>query len=187
MSARTAKGRVGGCLYLFLIGGFLLLLGAWFALAEAGFGVPSIEAAWPVFPLFGGCCFLLGYLLERRNFGLVLPGSMAAMVGLFFFPFSFGVLQWSAMETLWPVFPLIGGLSFVAMWLAAFGRYIGLLIPAFLGISVGVVGLAFTLTPFGGLVERIGWPVAFLAVGASLLLLTAALVVRWILGVFLGD
>ena len=81
----------------------------------------------------------------------------------------------------------MGGLSFVAMWLAAFGRYLGLLVPAFLGISVGVVGLAFTLTPFGGLVERIGWPVALLAVGASLILLTFGLLLRFILGLVIGD
>jgi hypothetical protein len=159
-----------------LVGGFLLLIGGWFALAELGVGVPSIDQAWPVFPIFGGVCFLLGYSLNRRNFGLVLPGAAAVMVGSFLFPFALGWLPWDRMEQLWPVFPLVGGLSFVAMWLAAFARHIGLLVPAFLGIGTGLVGLAMTLTPLGDLVGLVGWPVAFLALGASLILLPFVLV-----------
>lgn len=171
------KKQFGGCVFLFLVGGFLIALGGWFALGELGAGLPGIEQMWPVFPLFGSACFLVGFLLGPKNYGLVLPGTAAGLVALFFFPFSLGVWSWDRMDVLWPVFPLIGGLSFVAMWIAAGLRYSGLLVPAFLGIGTGVVGLGMTLTPLSGVVASIGWPVAFLAIGATLLLLPLVLFV----------
>ncbi len=171
------KRRFGGCIYLFLVGGFLMLMGGWFALGEVGANLPGIEQTWPVFPLFGSVCFLVGYLLERKNYGLVLPGVAAGLVALFFFPFSLGWWSWDRMDVLWPVFPLIGGLAFIAMWVAAGLRYGGLLVPAFLGIGTGLIGLAMTLTPFKNVITAVGWPIAFLAAGATLLLLPFALLI----------
>ncbi len=171
------REKLGGCVYLFLVGGFFVLLGGWFALGELGAGLPGLEQMWPVFPLFGSVCFLVGFVLGPRNYGLVLPGVMFGLVALFFFPFSLGWWSWDLMVKLWPVFPMILGLAFVAMWAAAGLRYTGLLVPAFLGIGTGVVGLAMTLTPLQNVVAAIGWPVAFLALGATLLLLPIVLLV----------
>jgi hypothetical protein len=58
------------------------------------------------------------------------------------------------------------------MWLASLLRFWGLLVPAFLGISTGVLGLSLTVTPLGRVVGMVGWPVVFLASGASLVLVT---------------
>ena len=171
------KNRLGGCIYLFIVGGFLVSMGGWFALGQLGMNLPGIEQMWPVFPLFGSVCFLVGFLLGPKNYGLVLPGVAAGLVALFFFPFSLGWWSWESMDALWPIFPLIGGLAFIAMWIAAGLRYGGLLVPAFLGVGTGLVGLAMTLTPLKDVVVAVGWPVAFLAAGATLLLLPIALFV----------
>ena len=175
-STGTLRGKVGGLLFLVVIGVSLLVAGLYAALVSLGMPLPDAEQLWPIFPIWGGSLFLLGYLLNARNYGLVFPGSAAVMVGAFFLPFALGVWSWDLMERLWPVFPLVGGLAFFAMWLAAFGKHIGVLVPAGLGIATGIVGLSFTLTPLSQLVSTIGWPVFVLAAG-SILVLTAILTV----------
>ena len=170
----TLRGKMGGLLYLTVIGASLLAAGLYATLVAVGVPLPQADQLWPVFPIWGGSLFLLGYALNTRHFGLVLPGAAAVMVGIFFFPFAFGLWSWDLMERLWPIFPLIGGLAFFAMWLAAFAKHAGLLVPAGLGIATGIVGLSFTLTPLSQLVATIGWPVFVLAAG-SILVLTALL------------
>ncbi len=172
--ASTIRGKVGGFLYLVVIGVSLLIAGMYSALIAVGLKLPSADQLWPIFPIWGGSLFVLGYMLNTRNFGLVLPGSAAIMTGLFFLPFSIGFWSWDLMQRLWPVFPLIGGLAFFVMWLAAFAKHAGLLVPAGLGIATGIVGLSFTMTPLSELVTTIGWPVFVLAAG-SILVLTAIL------------
>jgi len=167
----SKRRGVGGLVYLVFIGAGLIGFGAWMALAEIGAPVPDLERGWPAFQIWGGLAFWLGYLLNRRAFGLALPGTLAVLTGIFFLPFSFGVIDWSEMEQWWPVFPLILGLSFVAMWVAAGLRYWGLLIPAGIFVSAGLIALPITATPFGSVVEIVGWPVAILAVGATLTLI----------------
>jgi hypothetical protein len=167
---RRRRLHLGPFLFPLLGGGSLLLLGAWFALREMGAPLPGIDRMWPAFPALVGAAFLLGFVLQPRNYGLVLPGVLILLVALFFFAFTLGPLDWSQMEQLWPIFPLIVGLAFVAMWLASLLRYWGLLVPGFLGISIGVIGLSLTVTPLGGVVGMVGWPVVFLAAGASLVL-----------------
>jgi hypothetical protein len=167
---RRNRPRLGGFAFLLFAGASLLFLGAWFALRSIGAPLPGIDAMWPIFPTLVGAAFLLGFALQPRAWGLVLPGTMVLLVGGFFFAFTLGPLDWTDMSRLWPVFPLIVGLSFVAMWLASLFRHWGLLVPALLGISTGVLGLGLTTTPLGEVVGMVGWPVVFLATGASLVL-----------------
>jgi hypothetical protein len=175
--SRTARASVSALLFLLLVGFWLIAFGAWAGMVQMGMPLPGIEEMWPMILIAGGSLFLLGYLVQRKAFGLVLPGSAAVMLGVFFLLVTVGPFSWEAMDVLWPAFPLIGGLAFVAMWLAALGRHWGLLVPAFLGLAAGVVGLTFTATPFGGLIGMVGWPIVFLSVGASLVLLTLAIVI----------
>ena len=173
--AATLRGKVGGLLYLTVVGVSLLIAGLYAALVAVGIPLPRADQLWPVFPIWGGSLFLLGYLLNTRNFGLVLPGAAAVMVGVFFFPFAFGMWSWDLMERLWPVFPLIGGLAFFAMWLAAFAQACGTSRSSRHGASRPALwGLSFTLTPLSQLLTTIGWPVFVLAAG-SILVLTALL------------
>lgn len=164
------RPRLAALLFPLFVGASLLFLGSWFALREIGAPLPGIDTMWPIFPTLVGAAFLLGFLLQPRNYGLVLPGTIVLLVGLFFFAFTLGPFDWDQMSYLWPIFPLIAGLAFVAMWVASLFRYWGLLVPGFLGISTGVIGLSLTVTPLGEVVGMVGWPVVFLAAGASLVL-----------------
>ena len=171
------RSRVRALLFPLVIGLALLWVGLWFALRGLGMPLPGIEQIWPFFPVFGGFLFLLGFVVNPRAYGVVFPGTLFLLSGLFFFLFSFGVFRWEQMAQLWPVFPLIGGSAFFALWLVSLGRHVGLLVPAFLGFAAGVVGLSFTATPLSTVVGVVGWPLALLAAGATLVMLAFTLLV----------
>ena len=94
------------------------------------------------------------------------PGTFGVLIGAFFFLFSFEIFHWDQMSELWPAFPLIVGLSFVATWFAGSCRKLQLLVPAAINLSVGVVGLGFTF----GLIDRhtlnLLWPLGLVVLGA---------------------
>lgn len=83
--------------------------------------------------------------------------------------FTLGVFEWAEMSQLWPVFPLIGGIAFTAVWLADGRQDSGLLVPAGGGFAVGIIGLIFTLS--GANIGRIAnyWPVILIVIGLGLL------------------
>ena len=144
----------------------------WAGLALIGLGIAFLVAttvgwdkAWPIFPALGGLAFLAGYVTSGfRDDGLVFVGVAATLIGLFFFGFTLGIWEWEEMAQLWPVFPLIGGVAFIASFLAGRARDWGVLGLGLVGIIVGVVGLAITL---GGLESDIWkyWPALIILVG----------------------
>lgn len=136
--------------------GVLLLLAQWI----------GWNRIWPIFPLLGGMAFLVGYVISGfKDAGLVFVGTAATLVGLFFFGFSLGVWEWEQMLQLWPVFPLIGGLAFLALFLAQGpGRDPGTLGIGCAAIIVGGVGLAVTYGLVGGDIIRL-WPLLIILVG----------------------
>ncbi|MCA9931449.1 MAG: hypothetical protein KC419_23345 [Anaerolineales bacterium] len=152
-----------------VFGGLIVIaIGVWFLMASLGVNLPNIGNLWPIFPTIGGLAFLFAYVTgSEKDPGFLIPGVGGFLVGLFFFLFTFGIYEWAEMGRLWPVFPLIGGIAFLAMYLAV--RDGGLLVPAFGGIGVGVVGLLFTLT--GVSLAWIGtyWPVILIVVGLIIL------------------
>ena len=91
----------------------------WAGLSLVGLGAALLLAQsidwdrmWPVFPLLGGLVFLGSYVASGfRDGGLAFIGTGATLSGLLFFGFSFGFWKWDEMARLWPLFPLIGGLS----------------------------------------------------------------------------
>jgi len=98
----------------------------------------------------------------------VWPGTVGVLVGAFFFLFTFGLFRWEQMAEMWPVYPLIVGIAFVATWLAGRCRKIGLLVPAVINLAVGVVGLGFTLGVIDARTVKLLWPLALVALGAYL-------------------
>jgi hypothetical protein len=142
-----------------------------------GFGVAFLVAqligwdrVWPIFPIAGGLAFFLGYAASGfRDGGLVFVGTGAVLVGVFFFGFSLGRWEWEEMSRLWPVFPLIGGVAFFALFLAErSARDIGVLGVSFAALIVGGVGLAYTHDMVAGDIIKL-WPLLLILVGLATL------------------
>jgi hypothetical protein len=152
----------------------------WTGLGLIGLGVALILAQfigwdriWPLFPLLGGLAFLAGYVASGfRESGFVFVGVLATLLGLFFFGFSLGFWEWGNMERLWPVFPLIAGIAFVALFAAERPRDAGPLGVGCAGIIVGVAGLGVTYGYVGASIWKL-WPL--LLILAGLIGLVAAL------------
>ncbi len=146
----------------------------WAGLALIALGIAFLIAQWigwdriwPIFPILGGLAFLGGYVASGfRESGFVFVGVAALLVGAFFFGFSLGFWEWAQMEQLWPVFPLIGGLAFGALFLAERGRDWGTLGVGCAATVVGVVGLGFTYGLVAGDVVKF-WPVLIIFIGLA--------------------
>ncbi len=152
----------------------LILLGVYFLLGELGISIPGWDIIWPVFPLAGGLAFLGGYVFgSRHDPGMVFVGTSATLVGLMFFFITLGPLEYRDLGTWWPVFVLIGGVAFLAQWVAACFRDWGALFLALVALAVGGAGLAVTLQLLGPETSRLLpnlWPVILILVGLMMLL-----------------
>jgi hypothetical protein len=164
-----AKQRKSGGNWV--LGGILILVGIWFLLDGIGLEIPRMDAIWPIFPILGGLAFIIGYLTGAGDMdeGAMIPGIGGLLVGIFFFFITLGPLTWGDLSIWWPIFPLIGGIAFLATWLAGRMRDWGLLIPAFGGLGVGVVGLLVTTDAIEGAIVADWWPVSLILVGIILL------------------
>jgi hypothetical protein len=152
----------------------MIAVGAWFLLRTLGFRLPGMGQMWPIFPTLVGLSMFVGWLFtgnKRENHGIMIPATINLLIGLFFFGFTMGVFPWSAMGVLWPVFPLIVGISFFVAWVFSLFSNWGLLIPGGITATVGIVGLGFTLSAQSGLFAWIVrlWPLALIALGVLVL------------------
>ncbi len=162
----------------------LILVGLFFLLNNAGMFDDldmDAEKMWPALILLGGLAFLFQFFLGGdRDPGLVFVGTGAMLLGLFFFlftlnvalPFEFenlsGPVEWEDSEYLWPGYPLIGGIAFIAMSL--FSRKRDEFGVGLVAIVVGVVAFFYTLGGEG--IKDIArfWPVLVILSGVWLLL-----------------
>jgi len=152
----------------------LILVGVYLLLGELDIGIPDWDVVWPVLPFAGGLAFLGAYAFGRqRDPGHVFLGTAATLVGLLFFFVTLGPLEYSDLETWWPVFALIGGIAFLAQWLAAGLRDWGALFLGLVALVVGGAGLAVTLQLLGpqtaALLPKL-WPALLVLVGLIVLL-----------------
>ena len=150
----------------------LIALGGWFLADALGVRLPGLGDLWPIFPLGFGIAMLAQYFVNgRRDEGLIFTGVTGVLVGAFFLAITLGPLGWGDLGRLWPIFPLIGGLAFLAQWLARPSER-GLLVPALLGLAVGGIALLFTLDLLGEGAGRLlanFWPVVLILLGVALL------------------
>lgn len=152
----------------------LILVGVYLLLGELGIGIPDWEVVWPVLPFAGGLAFLGTYIFgQRRDPGQVFLGTAATLVGVVFFFVTLGPLEYSDLETWWPVFVLIGGIAFLAQWLAAGLHDWGALFLGLVALVVGAAGLAITPNLLGpqtaALLPKL-WPALLVLVGLVVLL-----------------
>ena len=142
----------------YYIGGVFISLGIIFLLAN--FHVLTIEKFWPVFILGPGVCFIIGFILNRKNYGLLMPGCTLSVIGIIFFCGSF--FGWDNMQYLWPFFIIAPGTGLFALY------YFGnkdkpLLIPATILTSIGCIFLAICNA------ENYALPIIFIVIGLWLL------------------
>ena len=156
-----------------LIPGLLLIaLGAWLLAGTLGVRLPSFETLWPVALIVFGLAFLVQFFAGgRQSEGLVFTGVAATLLGGFFLAITLRLLPWSDAGRLWPAYVLMGGLAFLAQWLARPSER-GLLVPALLALAVGAATLALTLNlvraDVASQILRL-WPLALIVLGLSLL------------------
>ena len=161
----------------------LILVGVWFLAGNLGVRLPGMDAMWPIFPLGAGLLFLSGYLFNRRDPGLLFVGLAAALIGAFFFLFTLRLplpvagmqdgVRWSDMDQLWPTFVVIGGMSFVALFLAEPERPWALFSLGAIAVVVGCIAFLFTLGRLSGDIGRQlaqFWPILLILVGVAALL-----------------
>ncbi len=147
----------------------LILLGFFFLLQQFTAGLLGWDRIWPVFPTLAGLAALAGWLFsDPRDPGLLFVGTGSTLVGLFFFPFTFGVFEWGDMERLWPAFPIIGGLAFLALFAGSRFRDWGAAGVGCVAVLVGVVAFGFTLfslpRDLGSTLLKL-WPLALVLIG----------------------
>jgi hypothetical protein len=150
----------------------LILLGLVFFVATQGMFSLDWSNIWPIFPmLVGGGIIAIAFTADTpaARAGAVIGGTIPLLVGAFFFSVTLGVFQWSDMGNLWPVFPIIVGLAFLAGYFAGNREQPGLLWPAAIIGGTGLVFLIITSTSVGyGIIARL-WPLVLIAIGVLML------------------
>jgi len=169
-SRRSARGGA-------VFWGLLLIAGGiWFLLDALGIHTPGMGAMWPIFPTLVGVGLFGVWLFssdKRDAAGIAIPATINLLIGLFFFTFTLRIFRWGDMAFLWPVFPLIVGISFIVAWVLSLFREWGFLIPGGIVGAVGIIGLTFTTAGqnYWFLTTILQWwPLTLIAVGVIVLL-----------------
>ena len=141
----------------------LIFLGIVFLLENLNVIRFNFFQIWPVFVILGGVGFLLGFFINKKNYGLVMPGIILIIYGSLFMYCN--IMGWEYMQSLWPVFLLGPGLGFFVLYFL--GQHDkGLLLP---GGILTVLGLLFIFRYFEYLRY---WPVLLIIGGIVLIFLS---------------
>ena len=105
-----------------VIGVGLVILGILFLSENFGYIAFDFQHVWPVFVLLAGVGFWVGYFQDRKNYGLLMPGSILIVYGFLFLYCS--IEGWYLMSYWWPVFILGPGIGFFMMYQSLFSRFV---------------------------------------------------------------
>ncbi len=144
-----------------VIGVGLVILGILFLSENFGYIEFDFQNVWPVFVILAGAGFWIGYYQDRKNYGLLMPGTILIIYGLLFFYCS--AQGWYLMTDLWPIFILGPGIGFFMMYLMG-EQEKGMLIPASILSGIAIL----FLISHSGFWRY--WPVALIIVGIVLML-----------------
>lgn len=149
----------------------LILFGVYSLLRQFHVNLPPPAQVWPVVPCAGGIGLLIEYMrCGRRAHSYVFWGTALTLTGLFFFLITLSERDYSALAIWWPVLVVIGGISFLALWLAQGLRDRGALFVALVGIAFGGFTLAANIRPtLAPGLPRL-WPALLILLGLLLLL-----------------
>nr|MBN1228360.1 hypothetical protein [Anaerolineae bacterium] len=102
-----------------IIGLGLLVIGGWYVLSRIAPELPGFARLWPMLFLMAGLAILVQPPNGIRTFaGAAWIGVLMLLTGLFLSVFSLGFadLTWTDTRELWPVFLIIVGISFYAVF-----------------------------------------------------------------------
>lgn len=126
---------------------------------------------WPLAVIIGGLCSLgTGFAGDPRDAGAIWVGCMAALCGGLFLYITVGPREWGDLSWLWPAFPIIAGLAWVAAWLADL-RHLSNLVAGLLALIGGTVGFLHTSGRLSAAHLRTVtslWPLVLIVLGAGL-------------------
>ena len=147
-----------------LINGVVLIALGGFFLAN-NFGYLDFEwhdfaDYWPWAMIVGGILFWTAWLSNRKDYGLLMPGTILLIYGGLFLYNS--QTDWWYMDDLWPIFILGPGVGFLAMYFLG-KRDNGLLVTGLILCGIGVIFLG------GSASFRVIWPLILIGIGLRLL------------------
>ena len=162
------KNRSG----IMMPGVILIMIGLWLLLQRLNVTILAVDEAWPALLVLIGALLIANFALTRgRATGSIFVGVVLALVGLVFANVMWGSWEWEDLWWLWPVFPGIVGVAFLAHFLVRPTDW-GVLIPGLMDLAVGIIGYLYTTQRVSAraawkLVEL--WPVLIIVVGVGLM------------------
>ncbi len=150
----------------------VMVLGVWLSLESVALPGFDPDRQWPLLVAAAGMCYLLGYLMGGGPWQVFL-GVLAVGSGLIMYGFSGGLLDWTLLPRLWPLFVLVLGAAGLAYLVACRDAPWPLVVPAIGTLVTGSTGVLhglglLTLDPVGQL--RLLWPVLLVLTGLTGLL-----------------
>jgi steroid 5-alpha reductase family enzyme len=157
-----------------LLGLILILVGTYSLLGVLYSQLPGPDRLWPVAVIAGGITLLVTYCrTPQRETARVFWGVALTLSGLLFFLITLTDQNYAVLQTWWPAFVAIAGISFLAMWIAEGFRDWGVLFLAIVSLIFGGVYIAVNLHLFGpNTMQELGrlWPALLIIIGLILLL-----------------
>jgi len=153
----------------------LLLLGIWLLGRELGFSVLLGQVIWPWLIVLLGVVIWARYIFfPPRSADDVFWGTASILSGGFLVTWYNGLwlAELGGWGDLWPVIPLIIGVSSLVQWVFSIRNW-GALVSGLAFGAVGVVGLAYTsrmITSLQALQIANMWPALLIVAGLGLLL-----------------
>ncbi len=142
-----------------LAGTFLILIGLLILLVQ--FEYFDWAELWPLFLIAIGLLFLIGFFINRENYGLLMPAMILMIIGTLFLYME--RTTWYNMRGLWPTFIMAPGVGFFFMYF--FGPVKNQLwIPGTILVTIAALFFAGEWT-----VIRY-WPVILILLGLYLIL-----------------
>lgn len=143
-----------------VMGSLLILLGIAFLLKNVGIITFEFRGVWPWLLVIPGLIFWGVAVMNRAHYRLVLPGTILLGYGLLFLgAYSFHLGE---MHTLWPVFILVPGLGFLAVYFLGPRESSHLRTGSFLT----VLAIAFFVLEAN---PDLFWPVLLIGIGVLML------------------
>ena len=151
-----------------VLGGGLILVGAYLLARAVGVSLPGWGALWPLL-LAGAAISSLVQSLNQdpRDSGGVWFGVTALLAAAVFLYITIGPGEWSDMVTLWPAFPAAAAVGWLAAWIAR-REEISSLVMALVAGAVAVLGYAYVSGSLGADLGRQIlnlWPVILVVLG----------------------